>query len=378
MRRFILLVALVISVSAWADSTFKKVSMYTRPNGGYVMVDEEGDIIGFSDSGNVQRLPEYMDDIFQDMGMEVQSTQQMVPLHIEAMLAAELVDSVGPLLDGIAYDQGSPYNDKTPKVRGQHCLAGCVAIAMAQIMAYYQHPKKCTGSVSYKTGTLNISIAENLEGYSPDWTNILPTYKNIEYSDIQSDAISQLVYYCGVSVQMNYGLDGSGASSDKVVNALTRNFDFSTQLHKESKSDYIESKWHQMMQDEIKARRPMYMSSQQSEGAGHAYVCDGFKVFKGQEDWPYYHMNWGWNGSCNGWFRLNKLVPGGDNPENFTNLTSNQSVIFHIIPNGLSPVDNIAVDYQDNDAIYDILGRRVSEMKSGNIYIKGGKKVLFL
>jgi hypothetical protein len=36
---------------------------------------------------------------------------------------------------------------------------------------------------------------------------------------------------------------------------------------------------------------------------GHAFVLDGYNTE------GYYHVNWGWNGTCNGYFRISALNP---------------------------------------------------------------------
>ena len=377
-KGFILWVAVLASVSIWAESNLQHVTVYSRPNGGYVMVNAQGDIIGFSDKTNVQDISAYVQDAFKDMGLDVQPTPQMAPQHIEAMLTAEVTDSVGPLLEDIEFDQGAPYNNLAPKVSGQRCAAGCVAIAMAQIMTYYQHPKDgCKGSVNYKTSTLSKTMNVNMEGERFDWDNILPTYKD-GYTAEQADAVAKLVYYCGVAAHMDYNVGGSGTNSDYVVSALYAHFDYDVNLRRVYKDgdNYTDSQWHELLQTELKAKCPIYMSSQQQSGSGHAYVCDGYKITKGMEKYPYYHMNWGWNGQLDGWFLLNRLRPGEGNPESFTDLSFTQSIIYNIRPNGYTPIENVTISQPESDVIFDILGRRVNEVKSGNIYIRNGKKFI--
>lgn len=375
-KAFILLVAVLASVLIWAESNTRQVTVYSRPNGGYVMVDAQGDIIGFSDKTYAQDISAYIQDAFKDMGMDIQSTPQVAPQHIEAILTAEVIDSIGPLLGGIEFDQGAPYNNMAPVVGGKRCVAGCVAVAMAQIMTYYQHPQNgCKGSISYKTATLNKTINVNMEDERFDWKNILPTYKE-DYTEEQAAAVAKLVYYCGVAAHMDYNVGGSGTNSDYVVSALYAHFDYDVKLRRVYRDGdgYTDSEWHELLQSELKVKCPFYMSSQQQEGSGHAYVCDGYKIIKGMEKYPYYHMNWGWNGQLDGWFMLNRLRPGEDNPEGFTDLSFNQSIIYNIRPNGYTPIENVVVTRPENDVTYDILGRRVNEMKAGNIYIRNGKK----
>ena len=84
----------------------------------------------------------------------------------------------------------------------------------------------------------------------------------------------------------------------------------------------------------------------------------------------YYHMNWGWEGLSNGWFLINKLQPSSD-----MNLSYNISIIRNIMPAGSTNLEQNQVNTND-EIIYDILGRVVTEMTPGNMYIKGGKKFI--
>jgi hypothetical protein len=40
---------------------------------------------------------------------------------------------------------------------------------------------------------------------------------------------------------------------------------------------------------------------------GHAFVCDGY------QNGDYFHFNFGWSGSDNGYYYLDNLTPGGNN-----------------------------------------------------------------
>lgn len=384
MKRIFVFIALLASVSAWAESDLSKVSMYSRQNGGFVLVDDlTGEVIGFSDKGKVHDCPSDMRDIFQELGMNVCATSTVASEQLESTLVSTATDSVGPLLGDIAYGQSAPYNNAAPIVSSQRCVAGCVAVAMAQIMAYHRYPATCYDTViEYKTSTLSKTVRADFGAFSPDWDNILPSYES-GYTEAQANAVANLVFYCGASVNMDYNVGSSGTQSRLVVGAMYKFFGYDIRIEQIEASDYIDQDWVRVLEDELNAGRPLYMSSTQQEGSGHAYVCDGYYVPKGetekQDEWykknPWFHINWGWNGSFNGWFRLNKLTPGDGNPEGFTDLRYNQAVIRNIMPKGETPVDNVVIDSAES-IIYDIMGRRVAEMTPGHIYIQGGKKVL--
>ena len=69
------------------------------------------------------------------------------------------------------------------------------------------------------------------------------------------------------------------------------------------KSDYTNSSWIQLVEDELNAGRPVQYRGSGSTG-GHSFVCDGFDYN------DYFHFNWGWSGAYNGYFSVGNLNPG--------------------------------------------------------------------
>lgn len=131
-----------------------------------------------------------------------------------------------PLLKDIAWNQNSPFNDLAPGIGGgKKAAAGCVATAMTQIMRYHRWPDKATGEVSYSTRTLKIPLSQDLGDKPFDWNNMPGIYSSSS-TTVQRAAVAQLIYYAGVSVEMDYN-STSGAYSSDVPNALINNFGYS-------------------------------------------------------------------------------------------------------------------------------------------------------
>ena len=364
MKKMFLFLSLAVSVSLWAAAP-TKVQVYDRPDGGFIAVDETGEIVAISDPGALTSLSDEMRSAWRSLGFEPQLTHQQAPAHI-MRATAETLDSIGPLLGNIRQHQNAPYNNMTPMIAGQHCVTGCVATAMASIMTFWQHPKKCYGSMNYKTSS-GRTISESFEGFEPDWNSILPNYEQ-EYTEAQGNAIAQLVYYCGVAVEMDYGTDGSGTQSELVPDALYRHFDFSIDATMVYKADYTDSQWFNLIKSNLQADRPLFASSKQQSGSGHAYVLDGCKISKtSTRTRYYYHYDWGWGGFQNGWY----LTPKTEDID----LTYNQGVIVDIYPSGYTADPQVMMDNTDAP-VFDILGRRVSELTPGQIYIQNGHKFM--
>lgn len=74
------------------------------------------------------------------------------------------------------WNQDSPYNDLCPTVDGSSTLAGCMAIAMAQIMNFHRHPACGTGQIEYRWESGHTSLGYDFGQNSFDWENITPRY----------------------------------------------------------------------------------------------------------------------------------------------------------------------------------------------------------
>jgi hypothetical protein len=210
--------------------------------------------------------------------------------------------SVSPLLTTI-WSQGCYFNDSTPYDPSgpcQNAVTGCVATAMGQVINYYNFPPKGSGYHSYMSnyGTLTA----NFGATNYNWNLMADTIDaNSPASSIA--AVSQLLSQCGISVDMIYSAGSSGAYSENAVKAFTHFFNFDGSLKMLYRDNYTDSIWVQMVRDELDSLRPLYYDGTGS--GGHAFVCDGY------QSGDYFHFNWGWNGSYNGWFLLTNLNPAG-------------------------------------------------------------------
>ncbi len=224
------------------------------------------------------------------------------------------------------WDQGCYYNELCPSDNGPcgHVWAGCVATSMAQVMKYHNFPEQGTGSHGYNCpgyGWLEVNFGETTY-YWDDMPNQL--YSN-------NNAVATLMYHCGVSVDMQYGTNGSGAYMQDARNALVQYFNYSPSAQYKHKNAFTNSEWEQMLRDDLDASRPIPYRGQ-GAGGGHAFVCDGY------QGTSYFHFNWGWSGSYNGYYYLNNLNPGG---ENFTDL---QGAILGVEPLWSQPIADFSAN----------------------------------
>lgn len=231
--------------------------------------------------------------------------------------SAASTSAVAPLLGNIEWDQTSPYNNMCPRYDSVHVAAtGCVATAMAQVMAYYKYPKQLKADIPGYVNRWNgipmeIPTITREEGIY-DWDNMLPKYnKEANATQQQKDAVAKLMYHCGAAVQMTYGQESAASVS---ASKLAKYFGYDADLMMDlNRATFTLDKWMQIIDTELAAGRPVLYGGQASDG-GHQFICDG------KDGEGLYHINWGWSGSQNGYFDLSLLNPekGGTGSGNST------------------------------------------------------------
>lgn len=219
------------------------------------------------------------------------------------MPAPKTRTSVHPLLQ-MQWGQDAPYNNMCPATTDDdgNCPVGCAATAMAQIMKYWEWPRQGTGSHSY-TATGYGTQTANFGNTIYDWDN-MPAIATTSSSTAQQNAVATLSYHCGVSLNMSYGDDGSGAYPSAVISALKTYFNYSNSISSASKNNYNLSQWINLLKTEINGGRPIHYSGWDTNDGGHSFVCDGY------DENDKFHFNWGWNGSCDGYYAIGYLSPG--------------------------------------------------------------------
>jgi len=256
---------------------------------------------------------------------------------------------VAPMLT-TKWDQMSPTSSTNNTLYNNFCPTatptGCVATAMAQIMNYWETPAIGTGSHSYNTSPIpsGVTLSANFDT-TYDWAN-MPDQLHNSSTTTQKNAIALLMYHCGVAVEMNYDLAQNGGSGAYVINngqaslpcaqnALKNYFGYGTDIKGLKRTSYPnDSIWTSKLTAEIDAGRPLLYTGTGSAG-GHAFVFDGYQLQSGS---TYFHVNWGWSGSSNGYFVINSLAPAalgvGGGGGNFN---SQQQALINIHPAGISP-----------------------------------------
>ena len=271
---------------------------------GFVIVaadDERGrGVLAYSDTGVFD--PEQMPDAMKEW-LEESAKNSLLKTTSKGNVV------VAPLM-ATTWGQGRYYNDLCPVVDGQHCPTGCVATALAQVMNYYRWPDVGYGSVVYLDKVIDVEIDVDFNT-TYDWDAMLNSYAAVQPSQRQIDAVATLMRDAGAATQMVYRTDGSGSSLSYIPSAANRYLKYSKDAKCVYANNVSADEWTRTIHDELDAGRPVLYSGSSGEGGGHAFVCDGY------DDAGYLHINWGWSGSCDGYFLPSGLDPYGSGDSDY-------------------------------------------------------------
>ena len=211
--------------------------------------------------------------------------------------------------------QDKPYNDQCPVAyttvthRAAKAVTGCVATAMAQIMYYYKYPvhgqgKNSVGVYWPSAPDHTVIYTVDFSKATYDWNNMLNVYANTEYTAEQDSAVARLMYHCGVACNMSYDPDGSGAYTADAAMGLKKYFGYASTTRVATRQAFNEPEWMDMVYGELNAHRPiLYTGNDVATGYGHAFVIDGYTSD------GLVHVNWGWEGSQDGYYDIALLNP---------------------------------------------------------------------
>lgn len=204
------------------------------------------------------------------------------------------------------WGQGTFYSYYCPRDyagENNRVVTGCVATAMAQLIYYYRFPEYGVGSYSYTDSTYGVQSADYGNTHY-DFSAMCddPTSVNL--------AISTLMYHCGVGVDMVYGPDGSGMYNHSAARVLRTFFKYSPETQYVFR-DSTDLDWDSLIVSHLERNMPLYYAGWSNPNInGHGFICDGYKMVGSNY---YYHFNFGWDGSADGYFYTNGLNLSGTN-----------------------------------------------------------------
>lgn len=206
------------------------------------------------------------------------------------------------------WTQTSPYNALCP-VDGQthtRSVAGCPATAMAQIVHFHHKLNDTRFSDAddyyHNFGAGNMYWIDNdWETYGfPSWPdlNVFLDTLQVHYesgSPLSNTDKAALTYACGAAAKQVYSSSVSGTYGiNQAYNAFVRFGYNDSQLIYPTNPQLNE-----LLADNIKLALPAQLGLvNPQETAGHNVVVDGYNTDE------FYHFNFGWGGSANGWYTM--------------------------------------------------------------------------
>lgn len=187
------------------------------------------------------------------------------------------------------------------RCNGGKCPVGCVALAMAQIMRFWQHP-----------------AAPASRNYQYDWT-MMPNQllTSSEHYQEERNQIAQLLVDCGKSAKVNYCYMNTCQSftwPENAREALVKEFDYAKDATRKLRSSYTTKRWKSLLINDLMAGRPILyaaisFNTKKYRQGGHAFICDGYNS---QTD--FFHFNWGKKGKhYDVWYNIDELICDGKN-----------------------------------------------------------------
>lgn len=349
--------------------------IFNNPDGGWVIIaadDRVNPIIGYSDEGSftTDGMPDnirwWMDGVAStiDAMRDLDQAETLAPRPEWKIARRGSSQDEKVELQTARWDQDTPYNLLCLVATGENVrsVTGCVATAMAIIMRYNRWPEHGKGVIggytteTYKTYVVPYSIEDHIYNYDD---MPMSNGAKVSWTPEEKNQVAQLMHDCGVSVHMDYTYSkGSAASGIDMLGAMQDYFSYSKSSAFVQRASYRLDEWFQLIKKEIDCGRVVYYGGMTENDGGHAFVCDGYDT-----QGSMLKINWGWGGSCNGFYTLDLIVTEA----NFTFNREQEAII------GLAP-ENVDVEhgkaytlvFNTNEGLFGIQPDGLVDMTNGS------------
>lgn len=304
-------------------------------DGGFVIVSNSTSTVpilaySYQNSFDPESVPDNLNEWMEQMSEIINKEWDREPTpeiaQVWSKYASQRVNSATPVvqLETAQWHQGSPFKDQCPIIDEWRCAAGCVPIALAITMRYWNWPNAgvgvlpkyaynsaegygCEYDPSYE-GVEGMYIGGGYElGEEYDWDS-MPLHGNIEqFSDEEQYAVSHLVKDCGALLETVYSPGASGSAFPR-VERIKKYFNYDKAFIVQESDDYSYNEWIALLKKELNEGRPLLTA-----GGFHAYVIDGY------DNNDYFSINWGWGGIDNGYYVMGPFGAGYNGGDLYTN-----------------------------------------------------------
>lgn len=217
-------------------------------------------------------------------------------IHTQFMYYEDPIIVSSGKLTKTRWGQNEPFNNDAPLINGQHAVAGCVATAIAQVMAYHKFPRE-----------YNWDKFVTIEGGDNDYNG--------------QPSLASLFRLIGDNVSMNWGLKGSSAYTKDAVSHFRK-------MGYKNPGEYAPY-YYGRVENSINDFGPILTrGTNKYTNEGHSWIIDGYRksstiahylvweegvgvrefYTKTEYRDAHVHCNWGWNGIKNGYFAEGAFV----------------------------------------------------------------------
>jgi len=230
------------------------------------------------------------------------------------------------------YNQGPPFNTFCPRdssINGYpYAQIGCVATVAGQMSNFFNSPSQLTGGLvtrTYWVAGKQYTTTFNCDTIKFDWNKVPDIVNSTNYQEI-----ARFFAVFGKLVQMDYSYWSSGAyvfasgSYPTAQKVYIDNLGFDpNSLKKMMRNSTPADVYLTTIKTELSTyQRPVQMVGYSGGWSGHTWVADGF------DENDYLHMNFGWGGAYNGYYKVTAVTAAG------YNFVDNQGILYGFKPLG--------------------------------------------
>ena len=215
---------------------------------------------------------------------------------------ATTMGNIAKQMETAQWGQNYPFNEQCWTKYGgtTHAKTGCVATAYAIVLRYHKYPKEGTTNILYNCqAPTYVELTDRVY----DWDN-MPLVYDGNWTEEQIYEVSKLMAHLAHANFSSFGANGTTANEERETARLNRYFNY-PKVAASYQREHTREEWEAKIKESLDNGCPVPYAANNS-GTGdsrHMFVIDGYTTG------GYFHFNFGWNGSGNGWFKLDDITP---------------------------------------------------------------------
>lgn len=210
------------------------------------------------------------------------------------------------------WSQGAPYNVFCPMdlITNQRSIAGCPSIAISMLLNYYKTLNGTefndeTDDYYHSYAGRNFWVDDDFEERDflpfPDINAYFDTISKsfINQTTLKTNERAALIWASGIAAKQVYTSNISGTFGVEQAHSAFLRFGYQDAVLLDGNDTTIHTRLAQNMMQ----ARPALLAVIDPGVAGHNLVTDGYNTD------GYYHLNFGWGGTYNGWYLIPDEIP---------------------------------------------------------------------